>query len=278
MTYYITARDGARIFYKDWGSGPPVVFSHGWPTNADSWESQMMFLSSRGLRTIAHDRRGHGRSTQTWDGNDLDSYADDLSTLLEVLDLRQAVLVGFAAGAAEVVRCVARHGLRRVAKLVLISGLLPLAVSADADTAAPLRSVLLDLQDRERDNRAALYAELAAGPQYGLNREGAVRPKGLVEKFLAQGLQASHRSAHACLGALTDTDLSADLKMLTVPTLLVQGDDDQIVPAGAGCADAAPLLRCASLRRYAQAPHGLIDTHKDRLNVELLAFISGNDK
>lgn len=278
MTYYITARDGARIFYKDWGSGPPVVFSHGWPTNADSWESQMMFLSSRGLRTIAHDRRGHGRSTQTWDGNDLDSYADDLSTLLEVLDLRQAVLVGFSAGAAEVVRCVARHGLRRVAKLVLISAMLPLPARAGAGTTVSLSGVLQDLQDRERDNRAQLYVELAAGPLFGLNREGAVHPKGLVEKFLAQGLQASHRSAHACLEALTDTDLSADLQTLTVPTLLVQGDDDQIVPEGASCEDAAPLLRCALLRRYARAPHGLIDTHKDRLNADLLAFISGDDK
>ncbi|WP_431102455.1 alpha/beta fold hydrolase [Roseateles noduli] len=275
MTYYITARDGARIFYKDWGSGPPIVFSHGWPMNADSWESQMMFLSSRGFRTIAHDRRGHGRSTQTWDGNDIDTYADDLSSLLEVLDLRQAILVGFSAGATELVRYVGRHGLRRVAKLVLVSGMLPQAASSGGTATDPFKRVLHDLLEREQQSRVRLYAELAAGPLYGLNLPGAGRHKGLVDRFVAQGLQASHRSAHACLQALAETDLSADLPALTVPTLLVQGQDDQIVPGGTTCADAAPRLRFAALRLYQHGPHGLIETHKDRLNDDLLAFIQG---
>lgn len=274
MNHHFTARDGARIYYKDWGSGQPVVFSHGWPLNADSWESQMLFLSSRGYRTIAHDRRGHGRSSQTWDGNDMDTYADDLASLLEVLDLRNVVLVGFSTGGGEVVRYIGRHGTRRVAKLVLVGAVPPLMLRTEANPGGLPMAVFDGLRQGEIDNRAQLYRDIAAGPFFGFNRPGTLPSPALIERFCAQGLQASHRSTHECIEAFSATDFSADLQQVTVPTLLVHGDDDQIVPIANSALLAAKALRNATLKVYEGAPHGLTDTHKDRLNADLLAFIA----
>lgn len=274
MNHHFTARDGARIHYKDWGSGQPVVFSHGWPLHADSWESQMLFLSDRGFRTIAHDRRGHGRSSQTWDGNDMNTYADDLASLLELLDLRDVVLVGFSTGGGEVVRYLARHGSKRVVKLVLVGAVPPLMCQSAHNPGGVPMSVFDGLRQGEIDNRAQLYRDIAAGPFYGFNREGAVPSQALIDRFTDQGLQASHRSTHECIAAFSSTDFSEDLRQVTVPTLLVHGDDDQIVPIDNSARLAAKALRCATLKVYEGAPHGLADTHKHQLNADLLSFIA----
>ncbi|HEY0953604.1 MAG TPA: alpha/beta hydrolase [Roseateles sp.] len=278
MNHYFTARDGARIFYKDWGSGPPVVFSHGWPLNADSWESQMLFLSANGYRTIAHDRRGHGRSTQTWDGNDMNSYADDLASLLEVLDLRHAVLVGFSTGGGEVVRYIGRHGTRRISKLVLVSAVPPLMLRTDANPEGLPQAVFDDLRKAELENRAQLYADIASGPFFGFNRPGSVPSSALIDRFVDQGLQASHRATYQCIEAFSETDFTEDLRQVTVPTLLVHGDDDQIVPIGTSAALAVRELRSSTLKVYAGAPHGLMDTHKEQLNADLLEFIAASPR
>ncbi|KQW45308.1 MULTISPECIES: alpha/beta fold hydrolase [unclassified Roseateles] len=274
MNHYFTARDGARIFYKDWGSGQPVVFSHGWPLNSDSWESQMMFLARHDFRTIAHDRRGHGRSTQTWDGNDMNAYADDLASLLEVLDLRNVVLVGFSTGGGEVVRYIGRHGTRRVAKLVLVGAVPPLMLRTPENLGGQPLTVFDSLRKAELDNRSQLYADIAAGPFFGFNRPGATPSPALIDRFVAQGLQASHRSTYECIAAFSETDFHVDLQQVSVPTLLVHGDDDQIVPLHASAKMAAAVLRCSTLKVYEGAPHGLPDTHKDRLNADLLEFVS----
>lgn len=274
MNHFFTARDGARIHYKDWGCGEPVVFSHGWPLTSDSWESQMLFLSSQGYRTIAHDRRGHGQSSQTWDGNDMDGYADDLASLLEVLDLRNAVLIGFSIGGGEVVRYVGRHGTRRVAKVVLVGAVAPRLLRTEENPDGVPQEVFDGLRKGEIDNRAQLYRDLAAGPFFGFNRPGAVPSQALIDRFCSQGLQASHRSTHECITAFSATDFSADLLQVTVPTLLVHGDDDQMVPINASARLAVKALRCATLKVYEGAPHGLADTHKERLNADLLAFIA----
>lgn len=278
MNHYFTARDGARIFYKDWGSGPPVVFSHGWPLNADSWESQMLFLSANGYRTIAHDRRGHGRSTQTWDGNDMNSYADDLASLLEVLDLRHAVLVGFATGGGEVVRYIGRHGMRRISKLVLVGAVPPLMLRTDANPEGLPHAVFDGLRKAELENRAQLYADIASGPFFGFNRPGSVPSAALIDRFVAQGLQASHRATYQCIEAFSATDFTEDLRQVTVPTLLIHGDDDQIVPIGTSAVLAVRELRHPTLKVYAGAPHGLMDTHKDRLNADLREFIAASPR
>jgi len=274
MNHQFTARDGARIHYKDWGSGDPVVFCHGWPLNADSWESQMLFLSNRGYRTIAHDRRGHGRSSQTWDGNDMDTYADDLASLLEVLDLRNVVLVGFSTGGGEVVRYIGRHGTRRVAKVVLVGAVPPLMLRTESNPGGVPLEVFDGLRKGEIDNRAQLYRDIASGPFFGFNRPGAVPSQALIDRFCDQGLQASHRSTHECIAAFSATDFSADLQQVTVPTLLVHGDDDQIVPIDNSARLGVKALRSATLKVYEGAPHGLTDTHKERLNADLLEFIS----
>ncbi|PZP26953.1 MAG: alpha/beta hydrolase [Roseateles depolymerans] len=274
MNHYFTARDGARIYYKDWGSGQPVVFSHGWPLNADSWESQMLFLSSRGYRTIAHDRRGHGRSSQTWDGNDMDAYADDLASLLEVLDLRNVVLVGFSTGGGEVVRYIGRHGTKRVAKVVLVGAVPPLMLRTEANPDGVPISVFDGMRQAELENRAQLYRDIASGPFFGFNRPGTKPSQALIERFCEQGLQASHRSTYECIAAFSATDFTNDLQQVTVPTLLVHGDDDQIVPIETSARLALKLLRSARLNVYEGAPHGLADTHKDRLNADLLSFIA----
>jgi non-heme chloroperoxidase len=266
-------KDGTRIHYKDWGEGPPVVFSHGWPLTADSWEAQMVFLASNGFRCIAHDRRGHGRSSQPWLGNDMDTYADDLSTLLETLGLVDVSLVGFSAGGGEVARYIGRHGTRRVAKAALISSVPPLMLQTASNPDGLPISVFDELRLKSLGDRSQLYRDLASGPFFGANRPGAVVSRGMKESFWLQGMQSGHKNAFECIKAFSETDFTADLERFDVPTLVLHGDDDQIVPIGASGLRTAKLVKNATLRIYAGAPHGLLDTHKDQLNADLLAFL-----
>src|SRR5688572_17710230 len=226
----ITTKDGTGIFYKDWGTGQPVVFSHGWPLNSDSWEAQMLFLASDGYRCIAHDRRGHGRSDQPWDGNDMDTYAEDLSALIETLDLTNAVLVGFSTGGGEVARYVGRHGTKRVAKVALISAVPPLMLKTPANPGGLPMKVFDDLRAASIADRSQLYKDIASGPFFGANRPGANVSQGMMDSFWRQGMQAGHKSALDCIKAFSETDFTEDLKKIDVPTLIVHGDDDQIVP------------------------------------------------
>ena len=269
----ITTKDGTEIYYKDWGTGAPVVFSHGWPLSADSWESQMLSLASNGYRCIAHDRRGHGRSSQPWEGNDMDTYADDLSALIETLDLKGAVLVGFSAGGGEVARYIGRHGTRRVAKVALISAVPPLMLK----TAANPGGLPIDAFDKIRvgsiTDRSQLYKDLASGPFFGANRPGAKVSQGAIDSFWLQGMQAGAKNTFDCIKALSETDFTEDLKKFDVPTLIIHGDDDQIVPIGASAHAASKLVKYATLAVYPGASHGLADTHKDQLNADLLAFL-----
>jgi non-heme chloroperoxidase len=272
---YITTRDGVRLYYKDWGpkNGPVVTFSHGWPLNSDSWESQMLFLADQGYRVVAHDRRGHGRSSQPWDGNDMDHYADDLATVIETLDLKDATLIGFSTGGGEVARYIGRHGTSRVKKAVLVSAVPPLMLQT-ADNPGGLPIAVFDgLRKASLENRSQLYLDIASGPFFGYNRPGAKPSQGLIQSFWVQGMQAGHKNTYDSIAAFSATDFRADLKRIDVPTLVVHGDDDQIVPIdGSGKASAA-LIKNARLIVYPGAPHGLTDTHKDRLNQDLLAFL-----
>jgi non-heme chloroperoxidase len=269
----ITTGDNVRIYYKDWGSGQPVVFSHGWPLNSDSWESQMLFLASHGYRCIAHDRRGHGRSSQPWDGNDMNAYADDLATLMDTLKLQEVTLIGFSAGGGEVARYIGRHGTKRLAKAALVSAVPPLMLK----TAANPGGLPIDVFDGIRAgaivDRSKLYQDLASGPFFGFNRPGAKVSQGLIDRFWLQGMQASHKSALDCIKAFSETDFTEDLKKFDVPTLVLHGDDDQIVPIGASALASSKLVKNARLVVYPGAPHGLTDTHKDRLNADLLTFL-----
>ena len=269
----IETKSGAHLYFKDWGTGRPVVFSHGWPLSSDSWEAQMIFLASRGYRCVAHDRRGHGRSSQPWSGNDMDTYADDLAELIEALDLRGAALVGFSAGGGEVARYIGRHGTTRVAKAVLISAVPPLMLK----TAANPDGLPLEAFDAIRRgalaDRSQFYRDIASGPFFGANRPGAKVSQGLIDAFWLQGMQAGHKNAFDCIKAFSETDFTEDLKRFDVPTLVVHGDDDQIVPIGAAGLRSAKLVKGARLKIYQGAPHGLTDTHKERLNADLLSFL-----
>jgi non-heme chloroperoxidase len=270
---YIAAKDGTQIYYKDWGSGQAVVFSHGWPLNADSWESQMVFLASNGFRTIAHDRRGHGRSDQPWSGNDMDTYADDLAGLIEALNLQAAVLVGFSTGGGEVARYIGRHGTSRVAKAALVAAVPPLMLKTAANPGGLPIDVFDGLRAASIANRPQLYRDLASGPFFGFNRTGAKPSQGLIDWFWAQGMQAGHKNTYDCIKAFSETDLTEDLKKFDVPTLIVHGDDDQIVPIDAAGRASARLVKGSTLKVYPGAPHGLTDTHKEQLNADLLAFL-----
>ena len=271
---FVTARDGAEIFYKDWGGGPPVVLSHGWPLNSDSWEAQMLFLAEHGYRCIAHDRRGHGRSSQTWDGNEMDTYADDLAAVIDALDLSGATLVGFSTGGGEVVRYIGRHGTERVASLALVSAVPPFMLRTGDNPGGVPIEVFDEIRDGSRRDRSQLYRDLADGPFFGNTRPGANVSQGTRDAFWRQGLQAGHRNALECIAAFSATDFRADLAQIDVPTLVIHGDDDQVVPFPVGGQASAALIEGAELNVYAGAPHGITDTHKDRLGDDLLAFLN----
>jgi non-heme chloroperoxidase len=272
----ITTRDGVQLYYKDWGpkTGPVVVFSHGWPLNSDSWESQMHFLASKGFRVVAHDRRGHGRSSQPWDGNDMDHYADDLAAVLESLKLKDVTLVGFSTGGGEVARYIGRHGTARVKKAVLVSAVTPLMLKT-ADNAGGLPIEVFDgLRNGSLADRSQLYLDIASGPFFGYNRPGTKRSEGAVQSFWRQGMVAGHKNTYDSIAAFSATDFRGDLKKFDVPTLIIHGDDDQIVPIDASARAAAAIVSGAKLIVYPGAPHGITDTHKDRLNADLLAFVA----
>ena len=269
----IIASDGTRIYYKDWGSGQPVVFSHGWPLSSDAWDEQMFYFASRGYRCIAHDRRGHGRSTQTWDGNDMDHYADDLAALTESLDLKQAVHVGHSTGGGEVARYIARHGSKRVAAVVLVGAVTPIMLQSPTNPDGVPLKVFDDLRVNLLADRAQLFQEFAA-PFYGKNRAHSKVSQGVCDTFWLQGMQAGLKSLYDCIAAFSQTDQTADLKQIDVPTLIVHGDDDQVVPIDITARVAAKLIKQSTLKVYSGAPHGLTSTHRDQLNADILEFIS----
>jgi non-heme chloroperoxidase len=275
MSNTIVTKDGTQLYFKDWGpsTGQTVVFSHGWPLDSDSWESQMLFLSSLGYRTVAHDRRGHGRSSQPWNGNDMDTYADDLATVIETLDLKNIVLVGFSTGGGEVARYIGRHGTKRVAKAALISAVPPLMLKTAANPGGLPIEVFDGLRAAQLANRSQFYKDVPSGPFFGFNRPGAKVSQGLIDSWWAQGMIGGHKNTYDSIKAFSETDFTEDLKKFDVPTLIVHGDDDQIVPIGAAGLASAKLVKNNKLIVYPGAPHGLTDTHKDKFNADLLAFI-----
>jgi non-heme chloroperoxidase len=275
MSNTIVTKDGTQLYYKDWGAGQPIVFSHGWPLNSDSWEAQMLFLASKGYRCVAHDRRGHGRSSQPWGGHEMNTYADDLATVMDKLDLKNAVMVGFSTGGGEVARYIGRHGTKRVAGAALISAVPPQMLKTTANPGGLPIDVFDGIRAGELANRAQLYKDIASGPFFGFNRPGAKVSQGLIDSFWAQGMQAGHKATYDCIKAFSETDFTEDLKKFTIPTLVVHGDDDQIVPIDASGRASAKLVKGSKLIVYPGAPHGLADTHKDKLNADLLAFVKG---
>jgi non-heme chloroperoxidase len=269
----ITTKDGLSIFYKDWGSGQPIVFSHGWPLSADDWDAQLMFFLNRGFRVIAHDRRGHGRSTQTSDGHDMDHYADDLAALTTFLNLKNAIHVGHSTGGGEVARYIARHGESRVAKAVLISSVPPIMVKTAANPGGLPKEVFDGFQGQVAANRAQFYHDLPAGPFYGFNRAGAKVYEGVIQNWWRQGMMGGIKAHYDGIVAFSQTDFTPDLKKMSVPTLVMHGDDDQIVPYADAGVLTAKIVKNATLKIYKGFPHGMPTTHAETINADLLAFI-----
>jgi non-heme chloroperoxidase len=270
----ITSTDGTEIFYKDWGSGPPVVFSHGWPLTADAWDDQLFLVASHGYRAIAHDRRGGGRSGQPWDGNDLDTYADDLAALIEALDLRDVVLVGHSTGGGEVTRYVGRHGTSRVAKVVLLSAIPPLMLKTTANPEGAPIEVFDAIRTGVSTDRSQYYQDLSA-PFYGANRSGSSISDGLRDSFWLMSMSVGEKGSYDCVKAFSETDTTEDLRKIDVPTLIIHGDDDQIVPIGAAALKSSKIVQDATLKIYPGAPHGLAQTvaYKDQFNTDLMDFL-----
>jgi len=270
----ITTKDGTQIFYKDWGKGPVVTFSHGWPLNADMWDGQMLFLAQNGFRVVAHDRRGHGRSTQASSGNDMNGYADDLAAVIDALDLKEATLVGHSTGGGEVARYIGRHGTRRVAKAVLIAAVPPLLLKTPANPEGVPMEVFDGLRAGLVEDRSQFYKDFAV-QFFGANRPGAKVSQGVMEQFWIWSMQAGLKNAYESIKAFSETDFTDDLKKFDVPTLVLHGEDDQIVPVRNAARKSARLIKGAKEVYYPSAPHGLTATHQERVNRELLAFIKG---
>jgi len=268
----ITAKDGTQIYYKDWGKGPVVTFSHGWPLSSDMWDGQMHFLAQQGFRVVAHDRRGHGRSSQASASNDMNGYADDLATVIETLDLRDATLVGHSTGGGEVVRYVGRHGTARVAKVVLIAAIPPLLLKTAANPEGLPKEVFDGIRAALAANRSQAYRDFAA-PFYGANRPGAQVPQGILDQFWLWSMQSGLKNAYESVKAFSETDFTEDLKKIDVPTLVVHGEDDQVVPVHDSARKSARLIKGAKAIYYPGAPHGLTATHQDQINADLLAFL-----
>ncbi len=270
----ITTKDGTKIFYKDWGKGQPIVFSHGWPLSADDWDGQMLYFGNLGYRVIAHDRRGHGRSDQTWDGNDMDTYADDLAELFEKLDLHDAILIGHSTGGGEVARYLGRHGTKRVAKAALISAITPLMLKTDKNPTGTPREVFDGLRAQLAANRPQFYIDITM-PFYGYNRPGAKISEGIREHWWLQGMVGSIKGHYDCIKVFSETDTTEDLKKIDIPVLVLHSKDDQIVPIAAAGPMAAKLLKKATLKVYENYPHGMPTTHAEQINADLLAFFKG---
>ncbi|HLV82886.1 MAG TPA: alpha/beta hydrolase [Devosia sp.] len=269
-----TTTDGTRLFYKDWGTGQPILFAHGWPLSSDAWDQQMLFFSQNGYRVIAHDRRSHGRSDQTFDGNNMDQYADDLAELIEALDLRDLVLVGHSTGGGEVAHYIGRHGTARIAKVVLVGAVPPLMLQTDANPAGTPLSVFNGIRQGTAKNRSQFFFDLTV-PFYGFNRDGVESNDGLRENFRRIGLQGGIKGQYDCIHEFSEIDYTQDLRRIDKPTLIIHGDDDQIVPIEASAHRAADIVPNATLKIYAGGSHGLAETEADRFNADVLAFIGG---